>query len=148
MKTSLPEKIDTVEQAKNFLRELHKNGETFHPEDDAHTIVWETAVVSESERNQLNKLTEDIYNLEGNQKGADAMVFDPCWYLLNLQAIDEMEVTEGLLKTMERHIHLLANPEEDPIFLEIYDALYTAYCEQKSLSSIEPEELLAELKLK
>lgn len=75
MRTPLPTAIVSVEEAKQFLKELHENGESFHPEDDAHSIVWQTSNPTPQERDHLNKLMSDIY---------DVADFDPCGYLLDL----------------------------------------------------------------
>ncbi len=76
MKTFLPEQITTEQQAREFLSELASNNEDFHPEDDAHTILWNVSPAPTfDEREKLNKLMQDIYtNLPG---------FDPCEFLLN-----------------------------------------------------------------
>lgn len=91
MKTVLPDKISTIEEAKAFLTELHKNKEDFHPEDDAHTIVWGEIAKQDDEPtpaecDQLNKLMEDIYALPENMYGRKYVdvVFDPCDFLLSL----------------------------------------------------------------
>lgn len=82
MKTTLPEKISTIEEARAFLKELHKNVEHYHPEDDAHDIVNYLDYTVE-ECDQLNKLMQDIYALPGNDSPQN-MAFDPCVYLLFL----------------------------------------------------------------
>jgi hypothetical protein len=83
MKTQLPNEIKTIEDAKAFLTDLHTNNETFHPEDDATDIEWQTCVVSEIEAIQLNKLMGDIYALPGNSNSQN-MAFCPCEFLLML----------------------------------------------------------------
>lgn len=75
MKTHLPESIQTVCQAEQFLRELNNNSEVFHPEDNAHDIVWQSAPPTPDEADRLNRLMDDIYELSN---------FDPCEYLLTL----------------------------------------------------------------
>ncbi len=75
MKTKLPPDIMTVQEAKNFLSELHKNDESFHPEDSAHNIIWSTVKPTKKEKDQLDRLMSDIYALGG---------FDPCEYILTL----------------------------------------------------------------
>jgi len=35
MKTTLPDSITTIDEAKKFLTDLHKNGESYNPEDNA-----------------------------------------------------------------------------------------------------------------
>ncbi len=68
-----------MEDAKAFLRTLHENNETYHPEDDAHYVCWETCETTEAERDQLNKLRDDMYALPEVPD-----TFDPCGYLLDL----------------------------------------------------------------
>jgi hypothetical protein len=75
MKTHLPEKIKGINHAEKFLTELYENGEAFHPDDDAHEVVWANAQVSFAEEEKLNLLMEQISNLRG---------FDPCGFLLGL----------------------------------------------------------------
>lgn len=77
MKTQLPSDINTIADAEKFLSELAKNGESFHPEDDANDIIWSGESPSKSECDHLNKLMDDIYQLED---------FDPCGYLLEIAA--------------------------------------------------------------
>lgn len=83
MKTKLPAHIQTVEQAKELLRQLYRNNETFHPEDDCNTIVWDTVQPTKEECELLNKLMADIYNLPGNED-TNNMAFDPCGFFLQL----------------------------------------------------------------
>lgn len=77
MKTTLPTKIETTEEAKKFLTDLHNNKEDFHPEDDAHDIIWfaGTHIPSKKELDKLNELMEACYK-----------VCDPCEILVNLYA--------------------------------------------------------------
>lgn len=88
MKTILPSAIETVEQAKAFLTDLFNNNEAYHPEEDAHETKWENKSINEQpteqERDQLNKLMEDIYDLDGNNGNHRNPKFDPCEFLLNL----------------------------------------------------------------
>lgn len=76
MKTKLPKMIKTPEEAKKFLLELIANNEVFHPEDDAHDILWNTCDPTHEEKEQLNVLMHDIYRV------AD---FDPCGFILDNQ---------------------------------------------------------------
>lgn len=75
MRTQLPFCIDTVEEAQEFLRELFDNGESYHPEDDAHDIIWNGTHVDMFEKDRLNELMEDMRELDG---------FDACAYLNHL----------------------------------------------------------------
>lgn len=84
MKTKLPDSITTVAEAKKLLADLIENNECFHPEDDAHGIMWDTAKASHVECDQLNKLMEDIYNLPGNDgRHIEPMIFDPCEFIMS-----------------------------------------------------------------
>lgn len=85
MKTTLPIAINSIEEAKSFLTELYNNGESFHPEDDAHSIDWSDGeMVTNGDCEQLNKIMEDIYNLPGNDGSHVKLSFDPCEFLLML----------------------------------------------------------------
>lgn len=103
MKTKLPPEIKTIEQAKELLKALFDNNEDFHPEDDAHTILWSTTQVSEQEADQLNKLMNDIYNLPGNDgRHCDPMVFDPCEYLWVLREEDLAKEIKVEIERLEK----------------------------------------------
>lgn len=96
MKTTLPAQITTVEEAKAFLSALHANSESYHPEDDAHTVQWTTGEsISQADATQLNKLMEDIYNLPGNDGRHVNLAFDPCEYLLSLEPIRFITLDAG-----------------------------------------------------
>lgn len=71
MITQLPQSITSIPEAKKFLFDLHTNGESYHPEDDAHDLSGD--LFTHTEADHLNKLMMDIYDLED---------FDPCEYLL------------------------------------------------------------------
>lgn len=83
MQTVLPTTIKTIEKAKEFLKELHTNGESFHPEDDPRTVIWNGEPPSRREMTHLRNLMGMIYDLPGN-KDSQNMAFDPCGYLLEL----------------------------------------------------------------
>lgn len=84
MKTKLPESISTVDEAKAFLLELHTNGESYHPEDDAHDIIWGSCEEpTPDECDQLNKLMDDIYSLPDIGTYPN-LTFDPCGYFIDL----------------------------------------------------------------
>ncbi len=83
MKTILPAAITTVEEAKAFLTELHKNGEAYHPEEDAHYLHGEP--FNKEEAQKLNDLMDEIYALPGNDGRHDNIAFDPCEHLLLLE---------------------------------------------------------------
>lgn len=87
MKTVLPQSITTIDEAKKLLTDLYNNSESFHPEDDANEIMWQSIpdeqIPTKAEGDLLNKLMADIYNLPGNEN-VQTMVFDPCGFLLEL----------------------------------------------------------------
>lgn len=84
MKTQLPEAITSVDEATRFITELYNNNESFHPEDDAFDIIWETTEVSDTEKHQLNKLMNDIYNLPEAWSKDNPEGFDPCAVYMDL----------------------------------------------------------------
>jgi len=85
MKTVLPKSISTVEEAKVFLLALYNNNEVYHPEDDAHDIIWDGVTVSDAEADQLNKLMNDIYSLDDyTMFNGKELTFDPCEFLNSL----------------------------------------------------------------
>lgn len=93
MKTKLPDSIKTIEDAKRLIKSLFDNGEGFHPEDDAHDIIWgEGTTMSKKEGDKLNVLTEQMYSIEGNDISAHryGRGFDPCAYYMEL--IDERKL--------------------------------------------------------
>lgn len=63
LKTKLPEAINTVEEAKALLTQLFENNEAYCPEDDANDLEWGTCEPTKEEKDQLNKLMMDMYNL-------------------------------------------------------------------------------------
>lgn len=89
MKTTLPKRITTVYKAKKFLTNLHRNGELYHPEDDAHDIIWNTdhKYPTDEECDTLNRLMADIYQLNG---------FDPCDFILSNLYKDELQTVPRL----------------------------------------------------
>lgn len=94
MKTTLPRSITNITGAKDFLRSLFLNGESYHPEDSAADIVNTSTgrtVFTTTEAKQLDRLMREIYALKE---------IDPCEYLLELdfrkeQFIDEFEEVSG-----------------------------------------------------
>ena len=96
MKTVLPAAIKTIEEAKAFLTELHKNNEGYHPEDDARDIVnieTDERIFTDEEAEMLNSLMADIYNLDGNDGKHDmSIVFCPCGFLFDLIKADNPDI--------------------------------------------------------
>lgn len=102
MKTNLPASINTVAEAKAFLKELHSKGEAYHCEDDAHEQEpWHGMPDGEprptpEQCDQLNKLMEDIYNLPGNDgRHVPPMVFEPCMYVLQINSCASLRANLG-----------------------------------------------------
>lgn len=74
MKTKLPARINNQSQAESFLMNLIHNNEIYHPEDDAHDIIWHTTIEpSPKEKDHLNSLMDQVY-----QNCPD---FDPCEFI-------------------------------------------------------------------
>lgn len=84
MRTILPTEITTVEQAKAFLQALHSNGEAYHPEDNALECFDTSSDEDLDWCRQVNRLMEQVYNLEGNIAAYPNLAFDPCAYLNEL----------------------------------------------------------------
>jgi hypothetical protein len=83
MKTNLNRTITNEKEAIEFLIELHNNGESFHPEDNAHDIAWSLVVEPKYyECCSLNHLMGLIY--------ANTDI-DPCDILLYLHNDAEAE---------------------------------------------------------
>lgn len=77
MKTHLPTAITTVQEAKDFLKALWTNGESYHPDDSAGDIVLVSDgcyQFTDDEATALNTLMDAIHALD----------FDPSEYLLEL----------------------------------------------------------------
>lgn len=118
LKTRLPEAIKTQEQAEAFLKELSDNKEVFHPEDDATDIEFDGIVVTQRQRLQLNKLMNDIYNIDGNNGDHANPKFDPCEFIIKLNgnfmeddSIDEPVVigVQGL------KVRVMGTSEDQPV---------------------------------
>jgi hypothetical protein len=90
LKTTLPSRINSVDEAKAFLDQLIMNDEYYHPEEDALEVRWTTLESDHPTEDQcvyLNKLMADIYLLpECDPEMVDDelyMEFDPCLYILD-----------------------------------------------------------------
>lgn len=77
MKTVLPEKLYSIEDAKAFFDELIRNNEEFHPEDDAFDVYFTSSYVPDWQRERLNSLMFDLYAMEWPEG------FDPCGYIID-----------------------------------------------------------------
>lgn len=106
MKTNLPSTIKTIDEAIAFLTELHTNGESFHPEDDATDIAWACEPPSDVDRVRLNQLMNDIHNLPGNDGRHHDLAFDPCEYLIYLDKVkDGFTISnDGVVITLDAYV--------------------------------------------
>lgn len=69
-------------EAEMFLEKLYVNKESFHPEDDAFDIIWQMPTQpTQIEKEKLNSLMQDIYNLPETTRNE----FDPCSFLLGIE---------------------------------------------------------------
>lgn len=75
MKTKLNITITNEAEAIEFLTELYENNEVYHPEDNAHDVLFETCEPSKRHRNDLNRLMDEIYTNTN---------IDPCEILLDI----------------------------------------------------------------
>lgn len=63
MQTNLKTTIETQEQAKTYIRELWKNGELYHLEDNAKDVVWDPCLPSETEMLLLDSNRDKIFKV-------------------------------------------------------------------------------------
>lgn len=88
MKTILPERIETREQAVEFLTQLYQNDEAYHPDDDARDqidVQSREPLCSHDEGKRLNKLMCDIRRIS----------VDPCDILMDLIHTDDEKDNEN-----------------------------------------------------
>lgn len=83
MKTTIPQRIETIQEAESFLNALIENEEVYHPEDDANDIIWNIPnPPTESECERLNIAMEQIYAIGD---------FDPCEFIMNKASLSDNE---------------------------------------------------------
>jgi len=80
MKTNLNLILETPGQAAAWLIELVKNGEDFHPDDDAFSIVWSCDEPTDDEKSQLNSLMNAVHGL----------VSDPCQIMIDYEKSNDL----------------------------------------------------------
>lgn len=73
MKTNLDRKIESLENAHDFLAELLKNGEMWHPEDDIETVQFMDFTPTMPEIMKLGRLMESVYEFDN----------DPCAFIMD-----------------------------------------------------------------
>lgn len=80
MKTKLPYDILSKDMAEKFLRELADNNEMYHPDGDAHQVVWTGCLAPDyDERTHLNHLMKQVFDY----------LPDPCQFVIEYQMTDE-----------------------------------------------------------
>lgn len=88
---SLPQAIEDIQQAKNFLTYLHEKQMTWHPDDNV-LDCFDSGTLSDDDGQLLNKLMQDVLALEG---------FDPYSFLLELDPEYVNMVKEDVAKIEE-----------------------------------------------
>ena len=78
MTTNLTRTIDSPETAKAFLRDLHNNGESYHPDDSADSVEWSGDDPDANECIKLDSLMDACRDF-----------LDPCEELLALAHKDK-----------------------------------------------------------
>lgn len=83
LKTSIPDTITTIDQAKEYLKQLFDNNESYHPDDSADSISWDVELTPEKAA-QMDILMNSIYNLPCTGEYSYNCFFDPCAYIMEL----------------------------------------------------------------
>lgn len=73
MKTRIPDEIESMEDVRAYLTELHSNNEAYHPEDDARELDF-----GPEDGARLNAAMRKVYAV------CEAHGEDPCEILLTL----------------------------------------------------------------
>lgn len=76
MKTNLSITISIPEDIEAFFQELEDNNEMFHPEDDAHGIEWGEVVPTNEEKDKLNELMQQCFNVHDDPCGIAWDIFE------------------------------------------------------------------------
>lgn len=71
IKTTLPEHITTLEEAKAYLTDLYKNDEIYHPDDDAADCF---PGIHEQDAHHMDHLMEDVCK-SFQESGEDVYLF-------------------------------------------------------------------------
>lgn len=82
MKTALPDQIKSVLDAKKLFVDLIANGEVFNPDDDANEIIWNGVNVTKYEREQINRLMGQMWDLPGIVGSSNPDGFCPHGFIL------------------------------------------------------------------
>lgn len=125
-KLTLPTEIKTIAQAKSLLDMLYHEDLSYHCEDDATDCL--KGQISKKQAQQLNKLMDDIYNLNKNTRIPET--FDPCEYVLNqtytnFQKFKHFLLENMLPKTMNSKIECAENMDELKTIFRNYNIYYS-----------------------
>lgn len=71
LKTTLPDSITTLDQAKAYLTNLYNNGESYHPDDDSKDCL---NGISEQDGKHMNMLMDQVFELF-TANGLDVYMF-------------------------------------------------------------------------
>lgn len=137
MRTKLFRSIDNEQEARQFLKELFDNGESYHPEDDARDIIFPEVNPTYDERNKLNSLMAQSYNLLSD-------TFDPAGYLLALLRLQEGTAIE--LKSLNC-IFYTVDEEETDYRIDGIDAQYIPTGFFKNVSQADRDEVYKHYKI-
>lgn len=149
MKTKLPQSITTQAEAEAFLKELYNNGEIYHPEDDAHGIIWNLPEGQDEPTNEECDLLNDLMDQCTFIKNWDA-----CGYINGLLRAEEVaRMKECIREEMAKHAadkdYWLTVPAVD-MFNELFEqaAIFVTVDEEFNLKATNAEayaKLLAQL---
>lgn len=89
-KTNISTRLKTAEDVKRFISDLHKNGETFHFDDDVFEIAW-TFPTTKDELHDLNGRMAELWQICRDS------LFCPHGYLLSLECPPVYVQVNGVL---------------------------------------------------
>lgn len=82
MKTTIPAEIKTYDQAYAFLKELHNNGEIFHPDDDPSSVGYRNetgdwiTLFKPDEAALVNKAMNECFNVNADPSAIAMDIMD------------------------------------------------------------------------
>jgi hypothetical protein len=128
MKTKTPNYINSVEEAKDFLRDLFNNGEAYNPEDDAIDVIKVDSgdrVFTDDEAEEMNVLMSQVLWQASSSNG----LFDAFDFLNDLganQRSEEVHEEDGqMIDAFVQYINELR--EGEPITRKMKDDLIIEY---------------------
>jgi hypothetical protein len=105
MKTNLDRKINSIEDARAYLRELDTNGEAYHPDDSADSVEWDGNAPDANECILLDSLMDACRDF-----------LDPCEELLALGHRDkeyEVETESSSADGVSGYVLYLSDIEDE-----------------------------------